>query len=355
MPNVNLMSDIKPIEQFPQRQAKEIVQDLFVPNPLIYWMDFLFHVTLGWTAFVVALTVPMFSLWQVVFYLIATLALYRAVIFTHEIAHLKTTTFPIFRIVWNLTCGFPMMIPSFTYHTVHNDHHKTRFYGTIDDGEYLPLVAESPYRIILYLLLSFVLPIIFAGRFILLTPLSLLHNGLRRFVWRYASSLAIDLRYRRPDPPSSSRKAWLVQEVFTFFYGVGAIALVLMGILSYKALVLWYLIATLIFFLNSLRTLAAHAYRNPGDQVMDFAEQYLDSVNVPGNWFLTALWAPVGLRYHATHHLFPSTPYHALGEAHRRLAAELPDSSRYLETTRNSLWDALKRLWKEASLAELGT
>jgi len=348
------MSDIKQTERFPIRQAKEIVQGLLVPNPLIYWTDFLFHVTLGWTAFVLALMVPTFSLWQVAFYLIATLALYRAVI-THELAHLKEKTFPIFRIVWNLVCGFPMMVPSFTYHGVHNDHHKARLYGTTDDGEYLPLALESPYKIILYLLLSFVFPIVFAARFILLTPLSFLHKGLRRFVWRSASSLAIDLRYRRPDARSRNRKAWLVQEVLTFFYGAGAIALVLMGILTYKALVLWYLISVLIFILNSLRTLAAHAYRNPGDQLMDFAEQYLDSVNVPGNRFLTALWAPVGLRYHATHHLFPSTPYHVLGEVHRRLAAELPDNTLYLKTTRNSLWDALKRLWVEASLAELRT
>lgn len=345
------MADIKQSERFPLREAKVIVQDLFVPNPLIYWMDFLFHVTLGWTAFVLALSIPTFSLWQVAFYLIATLALYRAVIFTHELAHLKRKSFPIFRIVWNVTCGFPMMLPSFTYHGVHNDHHRAKIYGTNDDGEYLPLAVERPYKIILYLFLSFVLPFVFAGRFILLTPLSFLHKGLRRFVWSYASSLTIDLRYRRPEASSRDRKAWLAQEVFTFLYGTTVIALVVMGILSHKVLVLWYLIAVLIFILNSLRTLAAHAYRNPGDQVMDFAEQYLDSVNVPGNRFLTALWAPVGLRFHATHHLFPSTPYHALGEAHRRLVANLPDNSLYLETSRKSLWDALKRLWQEARLA----
>jgi fatty acid desaturase len=93
---------------------------------------------------------------------------------------------------------------------------------------------------------------------------------------------------------------------------------------------------------------------------MDFAEQYLDSVNVPGHPLLTTLWAPVGLRYHATHHLFPALPYHALGLAHRRLATELPDSTLYLQTTRNSLWDALRRLWHEAQahrravISELG-
>ena len=81
---------------------------------------------------------------------------------------------------------------------------------------------------------------------------------------------------------------------------------------------------------------------------MEYAEQYLDSVNIPGNGLITPLWAPVGLRYHATHHLFPSLPYHALGKAHRRLAGNLSDSALYLQTSRNSLWDALRRLWHES-------
>ena len=103
--------------------------------------------------------------------------------------------------------------------------------------------------------------------------------------------------------------------------------------------------------MNSLRTHAAHAYRNPDDHAMSVVEQYLDSVDVPGNLFLTALWAPVGLRYHATHHLFPNLPYHNLGKARRRLVRDLGDNSQYLMTTRNSLWDALRRIWNEAKVA----
>ena len=59
------------------------------------------------------------------------------------------------------------------------------------------------------------------------------------------------------------------------------------------------------------------------DHKMTVAGQYLDSINVPGNLFITALWAPVGLRYHATHHLFPQMPYHNLGKAHRILVNNL--------------------------------
>lgn len=350
-PMVNTQADIVPMQkhsQFPMAEARDIVRDLFAPNPWIYWTDFLFHITLGWVAFVLTLRFPLFSAWQLIFYLVTVLAFYRALIFTHELAHLRKSTFRLFRFVWNVSCGFPLMVPSFMYNGVHNEHHKRNVYGTRNDGEYLPFAVEQPYKIVLYLLLIFVLPLLTAGRFILLTPLSFLHRKLRQLIWESASSLTIDFSYRRPGPSSKDEKTWQLQELFTFLYGAAAVVLVLTGILPYQVLVLWYLVSVLIFLLNSLRTLGAHCYRNPGDRVMNFAEQYLDSVNVPGNLFFTALWAPVGLRYHATHHLFPALPYHALGQAHRRLVSDLPDNTLYLQTTRNSLWDALRRLWHEA-------
>jgi fatty acid desaturase len=334
---------------FPLAEARDMVRDLFAPNPLLYWLDLLFHAALGWSAFVLTLLAPAYSLWQLLFFIISALSLYRAVIFTHELAHLRKNTFRLFRIAWNICCGFPLMLPSFMYNGVHNDHHKRKVYGTREDGEYLPFAVGRPHKIVLYVLLAFILPLMIAVRFILLTPLSYLHAGLRRLLWESASSLTIDFDYRRP--PASSRRdeaSWRLQEFCTFLYGAGAVGLAAAGIIPWQALLLWYLVAVLMFLLNSLRTLAAHCYRNPGDRVMDYAEQYLDSVNIPGNALITPLWAPVGLRYHATHHLFPSLPYHALGKAHRRLAANLSDSALYLQTTRSSLRDALCRLWHES-------
>ncbi len=333
---------------FPLVPAREIVKDLLIPRPWIYWTDFLCHVTLGWAAFVATVKAPPGSLWQLGSYLVAALALYRAAIFTHELAHKRRGDFERFRIIWNLSCGIPLMIPSFTYRAVHNDHHKRNVYGSRGDGEYLPFAVERPRKILLYLALIFVLPLALAGRFVVLTPLSYLHRGLRRLVWERASSLTIDFRYRRPAPSSRDERSWRAQEIAAFAFGATVIALVIAGILPYTVLVVWYSVTVLVFLLNSLRTLAAHRYRNPGNQRMSFTEQYLDSVNVPGNPVLTPLWAPVGLRYHATHHLFPTLPYHGLGEAHRRLARELPDNAAYLQTTRNGLWDALRRLWRDA-------
>ena len=87
-------------------------------------------------------------------------------------------------------------------------------------------------------------------------------------------------------------------------------------------------ILSLTAVLNQLRTLVAHLWENEGEP-MTVTAQFLDSVNVPPPGPLAEIWAPVGLRYHALHHLMPSMPYHALPEAHRRLHRELGDGSTY--------------------------
>lgn len=348
------MTEQKPpyIKEFPLREAHHLVRDLMTPNPWIYWTDFLFHITLGWTAFFTALLSPMFSLWQLGGFVVAVLALYRSAIFVHELAHLKKGSFKNFRLAWNILCGTPFLIPSFTYDGVHNDHHKPDVYGTNADGEYLPFATRRPAEMVVYVLLSFLIPVFLVVRFVLLTPLSYMIPPLRKIIWERASSLTIDPNYRRAADAIRNDLNWRQQEIATCLFGAVIITLVVLEVLPYSLLILWYLTVVTIFLLNSLRTLAAHAYRNPGNHKMTLAEQYLDSINIPGNFLITPLWAPVGLRYHATHHLFMSMPYHNLGKAQRRLVNGLTDNSQYIKTIRSGLWDALRRIWHESSVSD---
>jgi fatty acid desaturase len=340
------------IKEFPLREAHHLVRDLMTPNPWIYWTDFLFHITLGWSAFFTALLSPAFSLWQLGGFVVAVLALYRSAVFVHELAHLKKGSFRNFRLAWNILCGIPFLIPSFTYDGVHNDHHKPDVYGTSADGEYLPFATRRPTEMVAYVLLSFLLPVFLVARFVVLTPLCYLIPPLRKIVWERASSLTIEPNYRRAADAIRNDLNWRQQEIAACLLGAAIIMLVVLDVLPYSLLVLWYLISVTVYFLNSLRTLAAHAYRNPGDRKMTLAEQYLDSINIPGNFLITPLWAPVGLRYHATHHLFMSMPYHNLGKAQRRLVNGLTDNSQYIKTIRSGLWDALRRIWHESSVSD---
>jgi hypothetical protein len=152
------VSDVQEEIKFPIREARELVQDLLPPNAFIYWVDFLFHITLGWIFFFFCFNFKLFSLNQWSFFFVSTFAFFRAAIFIHELTHLRKGTFIFFRIAWNLLCGFPLMIPSFLYQGVHNDHHNISLYGTKGDGEYFPFVNEGRQKIILFLLASLFLP-----------------------------------------------------------------------------------------------------------------------------------------------------------------------------------------------------
>jgi fatty acid desaturase len=334
--------------EIPMAEAKRVIQDLFEPKASIYWADFLFNDLLGWAAFVWTVKSPNFSLIQCLSFLVASLALYRAVLFVHELSHLKKGTFTVFRQVWNLLCGFPLLLPSFIYVGVHTEHHKQKIYGTHTDPEYFPFALAKPYRIPLFPLTMVAAPAAFILRFLILAPLSYVFWPLRKPLWILGSSLAIGGDYRRPLPDRQEKWTAGVQEFMAFAYVTTAFVLMAEGVLSWKLLVVWYLVAVFILVTNAFRSLVAHCDRNPPNHVMSLGEQFLDSTDIPGNPLLTPLWAPVGLRFHATHHLFMGLPYHSLGEAYRRLTKALPDSI-YPLAYRKSMWEVLVQLWKEAA------
>ena len=119
-----------------------------------------------------------------------------------------------------------------------------------------------------------------------------------------------------------------MSETAASLWSIALIALVATGTVPLRAFVIFLAILSGTMLLNQVRTLVAHLWENEGE-AMTVTAQYLDSVNVPPPATLPALWAPVGLRYHALHHLLPSLPYHSLGEAHRRLTSALAPDSPY--------------------------
>jgi fatty acid desaturase len=151
---------------------------------------------------------------------------------------------------------------------------------------------------------------------------------LRRIVRERYSGLVINPAFRRRPPEGAERTRWLAQEIATSIWAIGLIALTATGMVPLKAFLIFLSVISAITVINQIRTLVAHLWENEGE-AMTVTAQYLDSVNVPPPGLLPALWAPVGLRYHALHHLLPSVPYHNLAQAHRRLTAMVEPGSPY--------------------------
>lgn len=309
------------------RAAADLTRDLNAPDPRVYWGDFLGSTLLGYAALAGAIGFAN-PLLAIALGVLAVLALYRAGAFIHEVSHIKHSALPGFRLVWNALIGVPMLAPSFMYEGVHNLHHARTRYGTADDPEYLPLALMRPWTLPVFLAASLFAPLALLIRFGVLAPLSLLSPRLRRVVVARYSSLSINPGFERRAPEGEARAVWHALEAAASLWAIALIALVASGVVPLRAFAIIAVVVALVAVINQMRTLVAHLWENEGEPITVTA-QYLDSVNVPPPGVLPLLWAPVGLRYHALHHLLPSLPYHALAEAHRRLAAALDAGSPY--------------------------
>ncbi|MFZ5794069.1 MAG: fatty acid desaturase family protein [Sphingomonas sp.] len=309
------------------RTAAELTRDLNAPNPAIYWTDLLVSAAIGYGALAIALSVDAAG-WVIVAGVVAVLALYRAGSFIHEVTHIRHTALPGFRLGWNIIAGVPLLVPSFMYEGVHNLHHARTRYGTSEDPEYLPLASMKPWTLPVFILTSMLAPVALLVRYAVLTPLSLVIPGMRRILIERYSSLSINPSFRRRMPEGAAAAQWRWLEAACSAWAITLVVLVATGVFPLGKFAILLAITSGVYVLNQVRTLVAHLWDNDGE-MMTVTAQYLDSVNVPPPATLPLLWAPVGLRFHALHHLLPGVPYHHLLEAHRRLSAALGVESPY--------------------------
>jgi fatty acid desaturase len=229
----------------------------------------------------------------------------------------------------------------------------------MDEGEYIPLATMPAWQILAYLAQVFVIPIAAIVRWGVFTPLTWVSPRFRDWVHRHASSMVMDPKYIRPLPTSRVLRTIRLQEFccFAFVWFMAARLTMSRGIFLDEPLSPWFLVhmyamSVFIVGINAVRTLGSHRWTHSGDGEMTFVEQMLDSVNYPHRPWISGLWGPIGLRFHALHHIFPTMPYHALATAHKRLMRDLPADSPYRRTEARSLLGVIATLWRRAKASE---
>jgi len=329
-------------EQSLARQANDIARDLTRADPKVYRLDLGVTAFVTWLSFWIAVTAAA-PAWAWVAGAVCVLSLYRGISFIHELTHLRRDDVPGFHFVWNVLIGVPWLTPSLLYEGVHILHHAKDRYGTARDPEYHPLARRPPHELAVFLGVALLAPAATVLRFAVLAPLSFLFPPLRRFVVAKASGMVINPGFAREDFDRAHSAPWLAQEIGAWLWSWTVLGLAVAGVVPWRALAIAAVIFAGMTFLNQLRTAVAHYWENDGAQMAPL-DQFRDTVNVPPPALLPFLWAPVGLRYHALHHLMPRLPYHNLGIAHRRLVEALPADHVYREVEQRELFPALGRL-----------
>jgi fatty acid desaturase len=326
--------------------AYALVRDLMRPSPARYWGELLLCGSAAWLAFLVAVVLPLGGAGMWFALLAAALLFYRASIFIHELTHQHRKELPGFHLAWNLFIGVPLLLPSVLYEGVHKVHHAKATYGTSNDPEYLPF-ASRPALALAFLVAGLLAPLYLFIRFFIDAPISWAAPRFRGFVERRASAFCMNPLYSRT-MTAEERRRLFHWEIVLLAVWTPFLAATIYGWLPWKWLPLWYVMYAALATINHARELVAHRYRSDG-QPLDHAGQLRDTLDTPGACW-TVLWAPLGLRFHALHHLFPRLPYHNLAEAHRRLIRWLPAEAMYRRSRNPSFLFGLRRLFHGAGI-----
>ena len=325
-----------------RRAVREAPVDYFAVRPLRYWADFLISLVIAYTAATVYLVAPIGSWPQLAAFPVAVFWLYRLGSLIHEVCHLGHHEMRVFKVTWNLLVGVMTLAPSpfFTRH--HRDHHSARMYGTPEDPEYVANVLEAGNwrSSLIYALHIAIFPVLVFLRF-LLAPLTFLSPRIRQAVLERASSMTLNLRYRRRITPFD-RFAITAIELLCFVRAAFIPLSICIGLAPPSRIVLLYVLAVTTLVMNQMRQLADHHFEGDGSPV-SLESHVSDSCNFTGHDPLTWLFFPFSIRYHALHHLFPSMPYHNLKAAHDYLVRNLPGDSPYLGLDQPGWWSVARR------------
>lgn len=302
----------------------------FAVNKFRFALDLTLCAIIGNYFLIIASYEALFSALQLLYVFIASVLLFRATAFMHEAYH-QTKNMKWFQNYYNLVHGFLHKIPSYGYDD-HRFHHSPQTYGTRKDPEYETLGSKPKLLVMFLPLFGMLLFAVFIAFRWVLIPFLLPFIGAkgRNLIYRYASTFAMCPQYVRDEPTESERLTWYQQDFGCALYTLATAALIYSGVLPTQILVVWVITLYFIALINFYRVALNHRYFTEFDQTTHKG-QVLDSVTLPLTIF-NAMFYPLGLGYHALHHMFPQIPYHNMGKVHNYLMENLPPDHPYRAT-----------------------
>ena len=318
--------------------VRELLADLREPKPMVYFVDLLASSILGWALFALAFRLE-FGLASVLAFVAGGLLLYRGLAFIHELFHQQGMKG--FRLAWHLLIGVPLLLPVLLYLPIHQAHHSAKTYGTKEDGEYDQFRGRFWLMASKLFALNLVLPLALWLRFAVLTPLSFLVPVVRSRVIPEFIHLSLRIPFRAPDIKEAMRRESYLVEAACSLFAWGLMALAVSG---HGRVPLWWAVLVIaIATLNTVRALCSTHLYDEEAEGRSARGQLLDSLNVDGS-LLAEIICPVGLKFHALHHIAPYLPYHVLPQAHARLTTHLPADSEYRQACVATMWQGWQRV-----------
>lgn len=274
-------------------------------------------------------------------FLLSAVFSYRGLAFLHEVSHLEKKIKFIVH-VYNFIFGYFNRLPAYSM-TNHKYHHSVTTYGTIRDPEYDNWTVKPKIVLLRPLALAILHPFLLTLRFGIIPAIRIvLPKKAGLYLYEKASTFVMNSNYSRPYTHREYREMLFQDFMCSVYFFLQIIALIAVEKLG-QGLLIWAGITSCVSFLNTSRALIAHRYQSHKSQRSDKQlVQLTDAVTVEGGW-LTELWAPLGLRYHSTHHFLPNVPYYSLGKVHRILKERLPKNHPYHETIEKSFFETFNK------------
>jgi len=338
------------------KELHSLTKDLAELNVRAYWRDLIFTALIAWGFLYLAFVSTNGGLVQILALLISALAFYRGANFVHDLSHSRGEL-ESFKVAYNFLFGFFLRVPAYLGES-HIDHHSIAKFGTKSDPEYEAWSHRHELNVFRPLLASFVSPFLLMFRMVFVTCWYLVRGlGMQKAVFLNLSSIVMNFSYIRSNPTDLQLDEMLESDVSSLFFSLASFSIWASYGFSLAGFLSYYSILVLSNGLFSFRALANHRYdskfqkRGPG-------AQFFDSVSVvPGtsalSRWITALWAPLHSNYHSIHHLLPHMPYYAMPEIHKRLLDHPTWSKIYGQTTEESLFTGLRKLYGRARLNRL--